>query len=81
MYRSKETLQQAPQNKRKDLHGTSADKEESYNYCCRMPRRNTLTKTVEGQGVDEGGMPCNRRASDFSMGHVGSAIPRPSVTY
>ena len=28
-YRSKETLQQAPQNKRKDLHGTSADKEES----------------------------------------------------
>jgi len=33
------------------------------------------TKTVKGQGVDTGGVPGNRRASDFSMGQGGSAIP------
>jgi len=80
MYRSKETLQQAPQNKRKNSYGTKcrrSGKDKTTVACClgEFPEPNGL-----GARRDTGGLPGNRRAPDFRNIQGDSAIPWNTVT-
>jgi len=80
MYRGKETLQQAPQNKRKDSYGTKcrrSGKDKTTVACClgEFPEPNGL-----GARRETGGLPGNRRAPDFRNIQGDSAIPRNTVT-
>jgi len=79
MYRTKETLQQAPQNKRKDLtaQGRRSGKDKTTVACClgEFPEPNGL-----GARWDTGRLPGNRRAPDFRNIQGDGAIPWNTVT-
>jgi len=78
MYRSKETLQQAPLNKRKESYGpglTERKDKTAVAWCLReLPEPNGV-----GARHDTGGLPSNRRASDFRKIQGDSAIPWNTV--
>jgi len=57
MYRSKETLQQAPQNKRKESYGPGPTKLKDKTTLARVPNAIPLAGWAAGQGGDTGGVP------------------------
>ena len=75
MYRSKETLQQAPLNKRKESYGPGPTERKDKTGIAGVLRRNSPNISPEGQDIKRGGLPCNRRTTEFRNIQGGSAIP------
>jgi len=84
MHRSKETLQQAPQNKRKESYGPGLTERKDKTTVAGCPNeKRTEPQTLKGyrgERVGDGLSPRIRRAADFRNIQGGSAISWNTVT-